>query len=582
MDKKQVYLFQPQYAVGENTYWIPYSIGCLWSYAIQFEDIKNNFTLSNIFFKREDPELVLSKISNPSICAFSCYVWNEKYSLELAKKIKEKYPNCLIIFGGPQVNGRFLKYNFINSIVMAEGEENFVQALQILISEQNPILLYPKRRLDVLEVPSPYTTHIFDKIIKDNPDVKWSMTFETNRGCPYHCTFCDWGSLTYSKIKKFSIEKIKSELEWSIDKPINYVYCADANFGIFKERDLEIAKVIREVGNKANWDTVNLIYAKNSTEVVFQIAKILGDLNRGITISVQSLNDETLEAIKRKNLATNDIKYLMSMSEKYDIPTYTEVILGLPCETLDTWKKGLAEILELGQHNSIDLWFTQLIENSELNTRESKLKYGIKSIIAKDYMPLYNPSDYREISEVFELVNQTKSMTTLEMIEGYMFGWMIIQFHCTGYSQIIARYARENNISFYNYYNLFYKLLEKESVLGKHFKEIKDIVSKYLTTGEASLNKNNRGGHNIHALSYDYLYEKRELVYNLSIQAAKYFNIDNNVIFEIQKNFLYEEEKNYPIRIENYLIESKMSGPFNFYQTRRQGLFKNKITKNEI
>jgi hypothetical protein len=101
---KNVYLFQPQYAVefrNEDTYWLPYSVGCIWSYAAKFDDIKNNFNLAGLIFRREPPQLLLEKLDNPVVCGFSCYVWNEKYCLGMARKIKEKWPEVPIVFGGP-------------------------------------------------------------------------------------------------------------------------------------------------------------------------------------------------------------------------------------------------------------------------------------------------------------------------------------------------------------------------------------------------------------------------------------------------------------------------------------------------
>ena len=86
-----VYLFQPQYTNkfnGKLACWLPYSVGCLWSYVAQFDDIKNNYQLSDIIFKRELHTDILNRMHNPSVCAFSCYVWNYQYQLALAKKIK--------------------------------------------------------------------------------------------------------------------------------------------------------------------------------------------------------------------------------------------------------------------------------------------------------------------------------------------------------------------------------------------------------------------------------------------------------------------------------------------------------------
>ena len=102
---KNVYLFQPQYAeTPENSvrYWLPYSAGCIWAYVSQFSDIVETYCLKDIIFRREKFANVINRLENPSVCAFSCYVWNENYCLTLAKKIKDLWPNCVIVFGGPQ------------------------------------------------------------------------------------------------------------------------------------------------------------------------------------------------------------------------------------------------------------------------------------------------------------------------------------------------------------------------------------------------------------------------------------------------------------------------------------------------
>ena len=60
-----VYLFQPQYQIfvgDEINYWLPYSIGCLWSYVNQFDDISSQFNLGHLFFKRDKTEEVLKII----------------------------------------------------------------------------------------------------------------------------------------------------------------------------------------------------------------------------------------------------------------------------------------------------------------------------------------------------------------------------------------------------------------------------------------------------------------------------------------------------------------------------------------
>jgi len=71
---KNLYMFQPQYAVevrNEDTYWLPYSVGCLWAYCSQFNDIIEEYNLKDLIFKRENPKELIDRLDNPSICASS-------------------------------------------------------------------------------------------------------------------------------------------------------------------------------------------------------------------------------------------------------------------------------------------------------------------------------------------------------------------------------------------------------------------------------------------------------------------------------------------------------------------------------
>jgi hypothetical protein len=596
-----VYLFQPQYAIEfrkENNYWLPYSAGCLWSYVRQFADIAETFVLKDLIFRREPPAQVLQRMQNPVIAGFSCYVWNERYCLSIAEQIKQRWPECVIVFGGPQASGAMLQHSFIDSIIMGEGEEPFLECLRSIAAGQPVEQFYQKQRLQNLNIPSPYTTGVFDQIIQNNPGAVWSTTIETNRGCPFACTFCDWGSTTYSKIKQFNLERVQNDLEWCVDKPISYIFVADANFGVFKERDVEIARLIRSVTDRSSIDSVNVQYAKNSTEVVFTIAKILGDYSRGVTVSVQSMHDETLDAIKRKNLDVNNIKHLMQLSEQYNVATYTEVILGLPLETCESWRQGLTDILEMGQHNSIDMWFAQLLINSELAQPDSRQRYNIKSIMAKDYMSLFNFTDWREIEEEIELINATSTMTTQEMIECYMYGWMIIHFHTGGYSQLYAKYCRNKfDISYRQFYDHLFEKLQKENFFQTHFNNIRNVVDHYLQTGEIIGHDSSiKSGHGIHTQSFEFMYMHKHQAYQLAKSVAENFCRLDSGIVTLQNNFVFDTNQKFPIMVELdfdlfswqnseciYSVIPSMSvdKKFDFYRHRRQGLLKNKFVRQE-
>jgi len=556
--KRNIYLYQAQYSLsvrGKPAYWIPYSVGCIWSYAQQFDIVNDNYNLAGLGFRREPPEQVVAKMNHPAIACFSCYVWNEMWSLATAKAVKDAFPDCKIIFGGPQSSVNMpIQYPFIDSVIVSEGEVSFVQLLEDYHSTGRVNAIYKAERIKDLDFPSPYTIGLFDKMIEENPGAEWNMTFETNRGCPYSCTFCDWGGLTMSKIKVFPIERVKSDLDWAIGKPVSYLICADANFGIFKERDVEIAEHIVDVASQSKIEAVNLQYAKNSTDVVYDIGKKLGNLGRGITMSMQSMNPDTLKAIKRDNMRINQMTDIMKHSDRTGVPTYTEVILGLPLETLESWKQGLADILEMGQHNAIDMWFAQTLKGAALGTEEDRQKYGIETQVVKDYYPLYHPDDWREIEEEMEIVVATNTMSRDELIDAYMYAWMIIQLHAAGYTQVIARYCREiHNIDFRTFYDDIWAQIQTQDWVMKHFYSLRHVVDHYMKTGELLENETLKGGakgHGIHSMSYGFIYNNKDKFFKMAMNTAKKLvpRLDPNLL-EVQKAKIFDPSYSYPLTI---------------------------------
>jgi len=492
-----LYLCQPNFRfgiAGKTGYWIPYSIGCLWSYASQFEDIKQNVDLKDIIFRRENVDTLVDRLEDPDIIAFSCYMWNWEWSKAVAQRVKQRYPKCKIVFGGPQVTDRpeeeefFKHHKYVDSISLAEGEQSFTDILRNLISGKLIEKIYNYPRLDELDIPSPYLTGVFEKIIADNPGVLWNGTLETNRGCPFACTFCDWGGLTYSKLKKFPEEKVLQELHWMAHNKMDYVTIADANFGVFTDRDMKFTEELVELQKEFGYpQVVDATWYKNSSEEIMEIVKkfISSGFNRGLTLSVQSMDMDVLEEIKRRNMEFSNLKHIFDICNREQIPSYTELILGLPKETFESWSKGLCDVIEMGQHNAIESWLAQLLENAHLNTPGQRTEHEIDTVVVKDYISGFEEED--GISESVTLVRGTKDMPMPKFIDSWMYAWMINNFHNYGWTQILSRFLRKyKDMSYFEFYNRLWVIIQEDDGYVKQlFDTAKAQLTEYLETGIA-------------------------------------------------------------------------------------------------
>ncbi|KKK51627.1 hypothetical protein LCGC14_3113060, partial [marine sediment metagenome] len=222
----------------------------------------------------------VEQLKEADVVFFSVYVWNFQLSLAIAKRLKSR-----VVFGGPHVTPDLCeKYPFVDDICKGEGERTAVAILEGKDKSNGRIQ-------DMDTIPSPYLDDVFEPLIKAYPKENWIALWETNRGCPFSCTFCDWGSATQSKVYKFEMDRLRKEVDWFAEHKIEYVYCCDANFGMLP-RDLEIAQYVAETKRKTGYPhKLSVQNTKNSTERSYSVQKLLSDqgLNQGVTVSMQSL-----------------------------------------------------------------------------------------------------------------------------------------------------------------------------------------------------------------------------------------------------------------------------------------------------
>jgi len=402
--EKRVYLNEYNILL-DNTAYLPYATGLLQAYAQTRPDINEHFSFMPIIYARDNPAKILSFYDDPAVAAFSLSIWNEQLCFSVAKSIKEKFPHCLTVFGGPSApfdaSEYFITYPFIDVVVRGEGEEVFAAVLERFLESRDfqniPRVSYRHPGtgecvnnisgefsaeggdLDVF--PSPYLQGFFEPFMKT--DFKWQAILETNRGCPFLCTYCFWGQSGLSrKVRYFALERIRKEIEWCARNKIEYVFCADGNFGMF-ERDLEICGFLAQAKQKYGFpEKFRVNYTKDTDERVVKIGAILHEhrLEKAITMSLQSFNQEALSNVRRKNIGILAFKKLQRDFKDKGLATYTELILGLPGETYESWVQGLQICLENSINNDIFVYLLQIYPNTELANSEYRKKFKISSV----------------------------------------------------------------------------------------------------------------------------------------------------------------------------------------------------------
>ena len=501
---KNIYLFELS-DVFANQVYLPYSSGVVWSYIKNNPIIKKNYQLKDWFFARDNASNIINKIENPSVLLFSCFMWNWNLNCEIAKVIKEKYPNCLIIYGGQHQplsdrnKGFFKKYPYIDILIHGEGEEivekillksdNLKEIIGITLNLNNKEFITPSRkRLDeIKDCPSPFLDGSFDWIIKKNKEDKnysFHATVESARGCPFSCAFCEIGEQYYQKIKT-SYEKTKREIDWLAKNKIEYITDANSNFGIMFGPDYDLAKYVVEVKKKYGYPKAfRVTWAKGQADKVLQIAKLFEEagVQKGMTIALQSMNKKVLTAIQRKNVDGGKLREFIQTYEKENISSYVELIWGLPEETLESFINGVTYIMEEGYHNYLDIHLMMLLPNAPISEPGYKERYGLKTMKAQPrFSHRSNPEQL--VDDTVEFVTEANSFTKEDWIEGHQFRWLIIFGHYLGSLQFIARGLKK--IYSIGYKEFYTKLLveaqeNSKTYLGKEYLNIRNNLDEIL------------------------------------------------------------------------------------------------------
>lgn len=511
MKKRNIYFVQPTF-MNTNSMCFPYAAGALVSYARSFKDIKEAYEFKKCFIKREKPSLVLKQIEAPFMVAFSTYMWNFEYNKVLARLVKEAYPECKIVFGGPQIspNSSFLeKYSFIDVLMYSEGEVPFRDLLRAYnqsndlnsvnnISWRNgeAIINTPIVVAEEFDFPSPYQTGFFDMIVKENPDIDFTPLIETNRGCPNKCTYCSWGTQG-AKVRTFPLERVFFDLEWTSKNQKEFVGFTDANFGILP-RDEVITDKIIELNHKHGYPKkFQVSYSKNSDERVFRITQKLNQsgMDKGVTLSFQSMSPVVQANIGRSNMYIEHFEKLLAKYSEAGIPTYTDLILGLPGETTESFKDGIETLLEYGQHTALFIHLCEWLPCSEMGNRAYMEKYALKF----KKIPLNQPHSSLfsgdEIQEYSRIITSTYSMTESDWIDMVMCSTAVLCFHHLGLLQIIALYLyNEKKIRYIDFYNDFLNELLRNSCKIDTFKRIKSHVQGVISDAKSVVVMDERFG----------------------------------------------------------------------------------------
>ena len=418
------------HTVGVHSTYVPVGIGYIATY---FEKIISTQDFEIKILTNPDDALDLIDKWKPDILGLSSYVWNSNLSNRVCEYAKEKNENILTIMGGPEfpsgtgahsfseiIKNNCLEYlkkkPAVDYYCYADGEIGFTSCVQEYIkfnfnvismkkeniipdgsmalsnNKQKILIGKPIARLGLANkvdgrdcIPSPYLKGYLDKFLNG----QFIPSFETARGCPFSCTFCDQG-IDVTKMVSFSTRRMEAELSYVCEKVTKFsgsrsIAFHDANWGMYI-KDINLTDHILKLINEKDWPQfIEISTPKNKRQQILDIDTKLKNRVQ-IGLAQQSMNQETLKLIKRDNLTNEQYIEFVKELEKREKSIGCELIIPLPNETKETYFNSTKILMDCGV--SVSTYTLMMLQGAELGREEAINKYGMKSkwrIVPRDF-----------------------------------------------------------------------------------------------------------------------------------------------------------------------------------------------------
>jgi len=482
MKKLKIFLGDLTYnTIVVSTESLPINIGFIASYCLK--KFGNNVEIT-LFKYIDDLEKAISE-SPPDILGLSNYCWCQNVSQEMFKLFTEKNPNGLKVWGGPNFpidtpsqKKFFQKFENFDIYVPIDGEVGFSNIVEktlqnnsqdikkyvleeplagCIIKNSEGRLLYSlgdTRIKNLDEIPSPYLTGLVDKFFDDN----LIPMLQTNRGCPFSCTFCTDGRDAVNMVNRFSKERTISELDYiakHVKKNVHSMFISDLNFGMIPG-DIDTCEYIKNIQEKYDYPHKLLTTTgKNNKKKIIESIKSLSN-SLSLFMSVQSMNDQVLKNIKRDNISKEVMLELAPVIKENKMNTMAEVILGLPGETYQSHLETIRELIS-AKLDDVVSYTCMLLPGSEMATPEQQSKWKFKTkfrILPMDFAKLRSG---KNICEIEEVIVASKDLSFDDYVKLRMVGFTLWMTNKGILYTSLLKFLRQQNI---DVANLFFKMVE--------------------------------------------------------------------------------------------------------------------------
>jgi len=352
----------------------PLAVWCIKSYCENYSPMREIKVLENNI--NDNIDEIIGKVYRgaPDIVGFSCYIWNIELICKIAKTLKKLLPECIIVFGGPEVTfeNNINDYPFADYIIQGPGEAAFYDLLNKIEDGIEPLGKIISGTGAAFEsLPSPYTEKYFDSF-KSGKMISLKnqlIYYESSRGCPFHCEYC-LSSVT-SGVEYLPVKRVKDDLYKIIAQGAKCIKFIDRTFNADKNRANEILLFIQSLDTECtfHFEVAADLFNDNLLAVIASMPVCRVQFETGI----QSVNEKTLDAVSRRTNTKKALDNIRRLTEMKNCHIHVDLIAGLPYDSLLTFSQAVNLCLDANPH-MLQIGFLKILKGSLI--RKKSNSYG--------------------------------------------------------------------------------------------------------------------------------------------------------------------------------------------------------------
>lgn len=290
---------------------------------------------------------------DPDIVGCSVYLWSFPFFVDLARRVKDDDATRLVVFGGPSARPSMLAQApfraaaaWIDVLVINDGEHTIVEIVeaadrraQALTSVRGIALPSPaalgegwfttadRPLSDLNELASPYEM--------DLVQAGGLAVLQTYRGCPFTCSFCEWGTLE-SPQRVRGVTELEREFAGMARQPVQGALLVDAGLNL----NSHAFRHLREAADRHGFfESRCLICEVYPAKVRPEHLEFLGAVgNAHVGIGLQSFDSEVLAHVER---SYDEARFEQTLYALKGVAAVAiEIIMGLPGDTPENFRKS--------------------------------------------------------------------------------------------------------------------------------------------------------------------------------------------------------------------------------------------------